>query len=84
MREQFESGRVSGLQDQLTISQLASIRFEINVRGQIEIESKQARRQRGAKSPDRAEALMLAFADLTPEIIKYYKELYEQQHGGAL
>jgi len=27
---------------------------------------------------------MLAFADLTPEIIKYYKELYEQQHGGAL
>ena len=84
LREQFESGSVSALQDQLTVSQLASIRFEINVRGQIEIESKQARRQRGAKSPDRAEALMLAFADLTPGIIKYYKELYEQQHGDTL
>jgi phage terminase large subunit len=74
LREAFESGHVSGLKDEVWISQLASIRYEVNSRGQIEIESKQARMQRGAKSPDRAEALMLAFANLTPGIIEYYRE----------
>jgi hypothetical protein len=79
LREQFVKGRVSALQDELTISQLASIRYQINARGQVEIESKPARRQRGAQSPDRAEALMLAFADCTPGIIAYYKGLSEPQ-----
>jgi phage terminase large subunit len=84
LRERFESNGISGLQDELTISQLASIRYEINARGQVEIESKQALRQRGAQSPDRAEALMLAFADRTPGIITYYKALSKQQDGGAV
>ncbi len=78
LRERFENGEVSALQDELTVSQLASIRYEINSRGQVEIESKEARRQRGATSPDRAEALMLAFADCTPGIIKYYKDPAER------
>jgi hypothetical protein len=82
LREHFENGGISALQDELTISQLASIRYEINSRGQIEIESKEARRQRGARSPDRAEALMLAFADCTPGIINYYKHLYQRQLQG--
>ena len=30
-------------------------------------------RKRGVKSPDRAEALMLAFADRTPAITRYYE-----------
>jgi phage terminase large subunit len=75
LREAFERGLISGLKDETWISQLASIRYEINSRGQIEIESKQARMQRGVKSPDRAEALMLAFANLTPGIIQFYRDL---------
>ena len=46
--------------------QLASIRYQINPRGLIEIESKDDLRKRGVRSPDRAEAIMLAFADQTP------------------
>jgi phage terminase large subunit len=38
------------------------VRYRHNARGQVEIESKEAARKRGVKSPDRAEAVMLAFA----------------------
>jgi hypothetical protein len=57
------AGELAGLTDQLTVSQLTSIRYSENDRGQIVIESKEDMRDRGVKgSPDRAEALMLAFA----------------------
>lgn len=63
LRERFEHGGVSGLDDDLMITQLASLRFEINLRGLVEMEKKSSMEKRGIKSPDRAEALMLAFAD---------------------
>lgn len=62
LRTQFRDGLVSGLTDQTTISQLASILWAPNSRGKTEIESKEKAARRGVKSPDRAEALMLAFA----------------------
>lgn len=62
LRERFRDGLVSGLTDQLTISQLAGLRYEHDSRGRVVIESKDKARKRGVKSPDRAEALMLAFA----------------------
>lgn len=62
LRMRFKDGAVNGLDDDLTISQLASIRYGHNTRGQVQIESKDDARKRGVKSPDRAEALMLAFA----------------------
>lgn len=62
LREQFRDGMVSGLTDQTTISQLASILWAPNSAGKTEIETKEKARKRGVKSPDRAEALMLAFA----------------------
>jgi len=77
LRERFERGGVSGLDDDLMITQLASLRFEINPRGLVEMEKKSAMEKRGIKSPDRAEALMLAFADRTPGISRYYEELSE-------
>ena len=58
MRERFEMGEVAGLTDELTLSQLASIRYKHNPRGQVVTESEA--RKRGGKSPDRAEAVMLA------------------------
>lgn len=62
LRERFQEGQVSGLIDEVMLSQLATIRYQVNPRGLIEIESKEEARKRGVKSPDRAEALMLAFA----------------------
>jgi phage terminase large subunit len=79
LRERFQDGQVSGLDDDLTITQLASIRYEINPRGQVQIESKDQAKKRGVRSPDRAEALMLAFADRTPGIMRYYEELAKAQ-----
>jgi hypothetical protein len=77
LRMRFEAGDVSGLGDELVISQLAGIRYRHNPRGQIQIESKEEARKRGVKSPDRAEAIMLAFANRTPGIIEYYRDLSE-------
>jgi hypothetical protein len=78
LRERFEAGEISGLTDEATISQLAAIRYEPTPRGQIRIESKEELRKRGVKSPDRAEALMLAYLDTTPGILRYYQKLAER------
>ena len=62
LRMRFEADEITGLSDDLTISQLAGIRYAHNARGQIVIESKADARKRGVRSPDRAESVMLAFA----------------------
>jgi hypothetical protein len=62
LRERFRDGTISGLTDQTAISQLAGLRYEHDSRGRIKIESKDDARKRGVRSPDRAEAVMLAFA----------------------
>ncbi len=61
LRLRFRDGDVGGLVDETAISQLASIRYGHNSRGQVQIESKEDALKRGVKSPDRAESLMLAF-----------------------
>jgi phage terminase large subunit len=83
LRERFQNGEVSGLDDEVSIAQLASIRYEINPRGQVQIESKEEARKRGVRSPDRAEALMLAFSDRTPGILRYYQALAEAHAARA-
>jgi len=42
-------------------SQVASILYEHDARGRVAIERKEDARKRGVKTPDRAEAVMLAF-----------------------
>ena len=74
LREHFKAGEVSGLDDELTISQLATLRFEINPKGQVEMESKESMRKRGVKSPDRAEAMMLCFGNRTPAFIQFTED----------
>jgi phage terminase large subunit len=64
-RLRAESGDLAGLTDDKAIGQLAGIRYRHNSRGQIEIESKDEAAKRGVKSPDRAEAVVLAFADVS-------------------
>jgi phage terminase large subunit len=62
LRMRLEANEISGLKDEKTIAQLPSLRYRHNARGQVVIESKDEARKRGVKSPDRAEAVMLAFA----------------------
>ena len=61
-REKLEEGVVNGLTDELTISQLTTIRSKYDPKGKLVIEPKKDMVKRGIASPDRAEALILAFA----------------------
>ena len=47
-------------------AQLAGIRYRHTPSGRVEIESKEDAKKRGQQSPDRAEALVLAFARVVP------------------
>ncbi len=77
LRLRAESGNLAGLADDKAIAQLAAIRYSHNSRGQVVIESKDDARKRGVKSPDRAEAIMLAFAEvrvLQYGLLEYYTQ----------
>lgn len=65
LRQRFVDGDIAGPMDDLLQGQLTSIRYGHNARGQVVIESKEDARKRGVRSPDRAEALMLAFAPMS-------------------
>jgi hypothetical protein len=71
---------LTGYLDEKLVGQLAGIRYKHNARGQIVIESKEDARKRGVKSPDRAEAVMLAFAqhELPYGLTAYLEEKIEQ------
>lgn len=63
VRERFETGDIDlDLNDEDTQAELAELRYKRTSRGQIQIESKDEAKRRGVPSPNRAEALMLAFA----------------------
>jgi phage terminase large subunit-like protein len=60
-REWAAEGMLAGLTDRTALSQLAGLRYAHDHRGRIAIERKEDARKRGVKSPDRAEAVVLAF-----------------------
>lgn len=62
LRMRFEAGDLRGPLCDRTQAQLTGIRYRHDARGRVVIESKDEARKRGVRSPDRAEALMLAFA----------------------
>lgn len=61
LREWVSEGMFAGLVDQTALAQLAGLRYSHDARGRIVIEKKDDARKRGVKSPDRAEAIALAF-----------------------
>lgn len=63
-RERCEAGDLSGLADDVAMGQMSTIRYEHDARGRVKIESKDDAKKRGVKSPDRAEAIILAFSRL--------------------
>lgn len=66
LRERAQNGDLGGIIDGMEQAQLAVIRYEHDSHGRVVIESKEKLRDRGVKSPDRAEADMLAFAPPLP------------------
>jgi hypothetical protein len=75
------SGDLAGLTDEKTIAQLTGLRYSHNSRGQVVIESKEDARKRGVKSPDRAEAVVLAFAEVSfshAGILEFYRQEAEK------
>ncbi|MEO8053499.1 MAG: hypothetical protein ABI833_24130 [Acidobacteriota bacterium] len=82
-RMRAEAGEIAGLLDERAIAQLVGIRYSHNSRGQVVIESKEGARKRGVKSPDRAEAIILAFADLAPAdgLFEWYRQEAEKAMG---
>src|SRR5437868_7128851 len=66
LREYLERGAIKGLTVEEMQAQLAGIRYRHTSSGRVEIESKDDAKKRGQQSPDRAEALVLAFARALP------------------
>ena len=67
LRTRFNQGDISIPNDPELMSELASLKYAFNSRGQMILEDKQRIRRQGRKSPDRADALMLAFTpDASP------------------
>jgi hypothetical protein len=63
LRELFAAGEIDLPADSQLMGELAALRYSYDSQGRIVMESKEAMRQRGLPSPDRADALMLAFLD---------------------
>jgi phage terminase large subunit len=63
LRELFENGEIDidELDDKLA-AQLGSIKWTVDSRGRIKIESKEDMRKRGMPSPDRADTVAIAFS----------------------
>ena len=61
LRERFTSGCISIPADNQLVGELAALRYGFDSQGRLQMESKDAMRQRGLRSPDKADALMLAF-----------------------
>jgi len=79
LRTRFEEGSISlkPIADKLKkpemvklVEQLSSLRYEYNSSQKIAIWTKEKMRREGIKSPDFADALMLAFAEYDPEVMK--------------
>lgn len=63
VRQWLEAGGLAlPPEDDELAQQLARLRYKLDSKGRIQIESKEAMRARGEPSPDRADALMLTFA----------------------
>lgn len=62
VRERAERGELDLSEDPELSGQMASIRYRIRSDKRIQIESKEEMRKRGMKSPDKLDAMVLAFA----------------------
>lgn len=84
LREELREGRIGPLSDSRTQAQLSAIRYGFDSRGRIKVESKDEMSKRGLPSPDRADALALAFFSPAPLELATSDEAYQSfWNGGA-
>ncbi len=69
LRERFQAGDIAIPPDEELAAQLSSIKYKFDSRGRIQIEGKDEMRKRGLPSPDKADALMFAFARTGAEVL---------------
>lgn len=83
IRERFREQRIAGPLNERTIAQLADIRYKYDSsHTKPVIESKPDAKKRGVKSPDRADAVLLAF--MTPPIVTTFDNPWRKlATGGA-
>ncbi|NQW24089.1 MAG: hypothetical protein HQ475_11645 [SAR202 cluster bacterium] len=65
LRELFASGQIAIPNDHQLMGELTALRYSYDSQGRVLMESKESMRQRGLPSPDKADALMLAFLEPT-------------------
>ncbi len=63
IRKRFEEGDISIQNEPEVISELASLTYSFNARGQMRIQSKDDIRRQGKASPDHADAFVMAYSD---------------------
>ncbi len=68
MREVLRSGQFVLPQDERLKSQLASVKYEIRPSGQTQLEKKEDMLKRGVTSPDRADAVVIAWWAMAPRL----------------
>lgn len=66
LREWMGTLGMAGLADEEAQAQLSGIRYHHTASGRVEIERKEDAKKRGSASPDRAEALVMAFCTVQP------------------
>lgn len=66
--DRFKAGEIAlKIDDEDLIGQLTTRKKEMTSKGKIKLESKEKMKKRGQRSPDRADALVLAFAEAATE-----------------
>ena len=84
LRERFEQGEVDiDPDDDKLAAQLGSIKWGIDSRGRIKIESKDDMRKRGLPSPDRADAMAIAFCRPGECCVDGCRESCRRNHHGG-
>ena len=70
LKQRFEDGDIAIPDDAELISQLASMTYEYTSKGHLKLETKQQIRNAGRQSPDKADALALAFTATLPQKVR--------------
>jgi len=83
LRRGFDDGLIGlgGALDEKTASQLVTLRWTVNNKGQIAMEPNAARKRRGLPSPDRFQALLLGYPGSTRGVVDFTPG-YSGESGG--
>ncbi len=82
LRNDFEQNTIDIPQHDRLLDELPSLMYEVTSRGLLKIVSKEAMKKLGLRSPDYADALVIAhYGTYSSQkgIIDFYKEKYEQR-----